>query len=71
MLKNSLLSSVLALSCAGWFVYIFSGREQVHTGYYPTLERCEIAKKNLIDTFRAIGKKDVRGFCVIHNEYGR
>lgn len=49
-----------------WWVQIFSDGQFLHGGVFPTLERCEIAKNNLMASYRALGYRNVVGFCVNH-----
>lgn len=54
-----------------WFVQIFSNGRFVHGGHYETHQRCEIAKVNLLSTYRGLGYPNLLGFCVWTNTYRR
>lgn len=49
-----------------WWVQIFSDGQFLHGGVFPTLERCQIAKANLVASYTALGYRNVVGFCVNH-----
>lgn len=57
----------VAVFLVAWWVQIYSGNQWLHGGVYPDRASCERAKINLLATFAAIGKKDLRGFCVTHD----
>lgn len=71
MTRRATCTRYLSCLVVAWFVQIFSNNQQVHSGVYATLERCNIARANLMRSFAELGYPNLRGFCVHYNEYGR
>lgn len=67
-MKRTATATAITIASLGWFVNIYSNNSWIHGGYFPTHERCERAKLNLIAQYTSLGYPNVKGYCVFHND---